>query len=119
MTQNNNKVRRNNNTMIEINIYTKFNYRVMKRNLNKEFGEKNKIFVKKPVFCFDDNTISLRKNNIRICYSDIKSKYGNSSKRRIQDFIENNFSHQTIGVKTSRKCDIFDKLLSIKTIQIQ
>ena len=106
--------------MIEINIYTKFNYTKIKKQANIFFNQNYKWYNLKTVFVVNNDTylISLRKNNIRICYWDISGDENNSTKKLIKNFLKENFSNKTIGVTIIGKCDIFDELTTINTIYL-
>lgn len=106
--------------MVEINIYTKFNYIKIKHRANIYFNKKYKWYNSKTVFApkYGNYLVSLKHNNIRICYWDKCYEENIKTKQLIKNFIKDNFSNQTIGIKTTGKCDIFDELKTIKTIQL-
>jgi hypothetical protein len=107
--------------MNELNIYTHFNYRKLRKKANLYFDKKYVWYYPHTVFAPKHGkfTLSLGKNSIRICYWDEDTEEGKAAKEYIKQFIEDNFSHKTIGITYIGKCDIIKDFDNIKTIQIQ
>jgi len=106
--------------MVEINIYTKFNYKKVLRNANNLFGKGYSWYNPQTVFAEknSDYSVSLWKGNVRICYWNEQTSQCSNSKALIKKFILDNFSNKTIGVKVEGDSDIFDNLQSIHTINL-
>lgn len=107
--------------MNEINIYVNYNYKKVKIQANLFFNKNFNKFNAKTVFAPQEGTysISLRKNNIRICYWEENTKHGQKNINTIKKFLTKVFKNHTIGFTFVGNTNILNSLSSIKKIRLQ
>lgn len=107
--------------MNEINIYAKYNYKKARKKANIYFNKKYNRLNMKTIFAPKAGTysVSLRKNNIRICYWEENTKNGKKNIDLIKRFVEEIFHNNVIGFTFDGETNILNNLNSIKKIRLQ
>lgn len=107
--------------MNELNIYRNFNYRELRKLANIYFNGHYKWYNARTVFASQkaQYTVSINKNNIRICYCDGQSEQEKSVKEILRKFLLLVFHNESIDVIYTDNCDILEGIISANKIQVK
>lgn len=100
------------NCMNEINIYARYNYRMLIKNANLFFCNRYNCYNPKKVFAPFDGTysISIYKYNIHISYWNEHTEKGRIEKETIKKFLKENVINMNIFIEYDKFCDIISLL---------